>query len=80
MKAQLVVVKIAKDGTFYVTTFRLKNRKFINKLKDGQIIYDLSDTYAKKDESLSYNNIIKEDNIKINYVILYAKTLFCLII
>ena len=65
MKAQLVVVKVAKDGTFYVTTFRLKNRKFINKLKDGQIVYDLSDTYAKKDESLSYNNIIKEDNIKI---------------
>lgn len=65
MKAQLVVVKVAKDGTFYVTTFRLKNRKFVNKLKDGQIIYDLSDTYAKKDESLSYNNIIKEDNIKI---------------
>ena len=61
MKAQLVVVKVAEDGTFYVTTFRLKNRKFLDKLKDGQIIYDLSDTYANKNESLSYNYSITEN-------------------
>lgn len=65
MKAQLVVVKVSPDGTFYVTTFRLKNRKFLDKLKDGQIVYDLSDTYANKDESLSYNNIINNFSKKI---------------
>ena len=66
MKAQLVVVKVLEDGTFYVTTFRLKNRKFLDKLKEGQIIYDLSDTYANIDESISYNNIItySEKNVK----------------
>lgn len=57
-KAQLVVVKVAEDGTFYVTTFRLKDRKFRDKLKEGQIIYDLSDTYASKHESLPYTHII----------------------
>lgn len=62
MKAQLVVVKVLDDGTFYVTTFRLKNRKFLDKLKDGQIIYDLSDTYANMDETISYNNIITKNN------------------
>ena len=66
MKAQLVVVKVLEDGTFYVTTFRLKNRKFLDKLKEGQIIYDLSDTYANIDESISYDNIItySEKNVK----------------
>ena len=69
VKSQLVVVKILDDGTFYITSFRLKNRKFLDKLKEGQIIYDLSDTYANKSEDLSYNYILtkKEENVKPYY-------------
>lgn len=70
MKAQLVIVKVAEDGAFYVTTFRLKNRKFLDKLKIGQIIYDLSDTYANKEKTLSYNNTItkKDEDFKSNII------------
>ena len=45
---QLVVIKIADDGNFYVTSFRLKDFKFINKLLTGEIIYDLLDEITNK--------------------------------
>lgn len=64
-KAQIVIVKVLEDGNFYVTSFNLRDRKFQDKLKEGQVIYDLSDTYATKDESLPYNNIITDFNRKV---------------
>lgn len=44
---------------------KLTLESYKNKLKEGQIIYDLSDTYATKDESLPYNNIITKFNRKV---------------
>lgn len=49
--AQFVAVKILDDMSFYVTTFRLADSKFRQKLESGKIVYDLSDQFTSTTES-----------------------------
>lgn len=44
---------------------KLTLESYKNKIKEGQVIYNLSDTYATKDESLPYNNIVTDFNRKV---------------
>lgn len=70
---QLVVIKIADDGNFYVTSFRLKDFKFINKLLTGEIIYDLLDEITNKinedfyKKSYTQQKSVGEWDIDINF-------------
>ena len=57
--AHLQVIKCCNDGNFYVTNFHLKNGKLKQLLKNGQIIYDLSDKSAVQNAP---DNIIINDN------------------
>lgn len=70
---QLVVIKIADDRNFYVTSFRLKDFKFINKLLTGEIIYDLLDEITNKinedfyKKSYTQQKSVGEWDIDINF-------------
>lgn len=58
-KAQFEVVRVAPDGTFYSTSYRLSNSKFNQIINEGQIVYDLShDSTAMQNASV--NNIIPQ--------------------
>lgn len=50
------VIKKCSDGSFYVTNHHLHNSKFNKALKNGQIIFDLSDLSAV--QNAPDNNII----------------------
>lgn len=55
VKPHLQIVKVASDGSFYVTNFRPTKNQFSKKIKEGQVVYNLSNVH-NKGVPLSDNN------------------------
>ncbi len=60
------IVKKCTDGNFYVTNHHLKNSKFQKILKNGQIIYDLSDLSAMQNASDVNSITHNQSDFKVN--------------
>lgn len=59
VKPHLQIVKVASDGVFYVTNFRPTKNQVNKIIKEGQIIYDLSN--VQNINSADINNILQQN-------------------
>ncbi|MBQ8465288.1 MAG: hypothetical protein IJ545_04685 [Alphaproteobacteria bacterium] len=62
VKPHLQIVKVASDGSFYVTNYRPKKKQVNNTIKDGQIIYDLSAVRDNEKSLSAINNVTQPDD------------------
>lgn len=62
-KPHLQIVKVANDGSFYVTNFRPTKNQVNKEIKEGQIIFDLSNV---QNENSSANNSINDSTQNFN--------------
>lgn len=65
VKPHLQVVKVAEDGNFYVTNYRAHKNQVSLKIKEGEVVYDLSNV-SDKDVSLSTSNNVAQPAPDVN--------------
>ncbi len=65
VKPHLQIVKVVDDGSFYVTNYRPTKQQVNKTIKEGQVIYDLSNIRIKGN-SLNDNSTISQSDENVN--------------